>query len=540
MHPLRAIVVSVAALFAVTSDAVAQCATNGPGGFVPSSGAVDGLWPNVLPTGALLSTQVVSAPAGPNVVHSVKFALKHTFASDVQVVLIDPSGTAYNIVQLNNGVLAGACQADFFGVYEIVDPLAGLSCNGIGSLACEPTQLTPGTYVQEFGAWPNGAVGIVNVALEQIPVSSGAWTLAIYDWFVGSDNGALLSWELCFGSPTPLPPPPTNPQQCTPLALGGAFPLGGTSGVWPSALPSGVLVRPLSVSVPPNASKIAAVKVFGLDHEWIGDVQLVLESPAGLLYNLVQTNDGQPGGGCSDDFGGDYTFVDALGGLDPCGAPASAVACGPAVLPSRTYAQTFGTWPSGASGILNVPLEQIPLASGVWKLRCYDWFVNADDGNFYGWSLCFDVAGPPPTFCTPQVPGTTNGCITRISATGQPSLSGASNCVLSLSAVEGQKTGLFFYSVTGRVTSLWCSTSANLLCVKAPTQRTTAIDSGGTSGSCSGAIALDFDQWMSANPTAIGAPWTVGEKLWVQGWFRDPPACKTTALSEGIELTWLP
>jgi len=536
----RTLALSTLALWPCVSRAAAQCASNGPGGFVPASGATDGLWPLLLPTGSLVSTQQVSAPATPSVIRAVKFALKHTFASDVQLVLLSPAGNAYNLLQKNDGSLAGSCAADFFGVYELVDPIAAGGCNAIPRLACSGTQLAPGTYQQEFGAWPSGAAGIANVPLEQIPVASGAWSLVVHDWFVGSDNGALLSWELCFGSPTPLPPPAPNAPQCGASASGGSFPSGGTSGSWPSSLPSAPFSAPLAVSVPPGATQVAAVRVQALAHPWIGDVQLVLEAPSGLRYNLVQTNDGLPGGGCSDDFNGTYTFVDPLSGTDPCGALAQPVGCGPSTLPEGTYAQTFGNWPSGAHGILNVPLSQIPPASGTWTLRAYDWWVPADSGSFASWSLCFSSSAAPTTFCTPQFPGTTSGCYATISASAQPSLSSATSCLLSLAHVEGGKTGLFFYGTQGRTSSPWCSTSSNLLCVKPPTQRTSALDTGGSDGACNGSLALDFDAWCATHPGAVGNPWSAGAKAWVQGWFRDPPACKTTSLSEGIELTWQP
>jgi len=251
----RTLAISTLALWPCVSRAAAQCASNGPGGFVPASGATDGLWPLLLPTGSLVSTQQVSAPATPSVIRAVKFALKHTFASDVQLVLLSPAGNAYNLLQTNDGSLAGACAADFFGVYELVDPIAAGGCNGIPRLACSGTQLAPGTYQQEFGAWPSGAAGIANVPLEQIPVASGAWSLVVRDWFVGSDNGALLSWELCFGTPTPLPPPAPNAPQCGASASGGSFPSGGTSGSWPSSLPSAPFSAPLAVSVPPGATR---------------------------------------------------------------------------------------------------------------------------------------------------------------------------------------------------------------------------------------------------------------------------------------------
>ncbi|MBM3988723.1 MAG: hypothetical protein FJ294_12295 [Planctomycetes bacterium] len=535
------VVTSLAVVFGLAAPQTAiQCAANGPGGFVPGAGASDGIWPLVLPGGSLVSTQAVSAPVAGHVIRSVRIALKHTYASDVQLVLIDPNGAAYNVLQWNDGVAVGNCSADFFGIYDFVDPVASASCNGVPALTCNANQLAPGTYRQSFGAWPSGASGVANIPLEQIPVTAGNWSLVIHDWFASADNGALLSWELCFGTPSPLPPPPQNAPQCGASASGGSFPSGGTSGSWPSTLPSAPFSAPLAVSVPAGATQVAAVRVQALAHQWIGDVQFVLEAPSGVRYNLVQTNDGLPGGGCSDEFNGTYTFVDPLSGTDPCGVLAQPVGCGLSTLPEGTYAQTFGNWPSGTHGIVNVPLSQIPLASGTWILRAYDWWVPADSGSFASWSVCFSSSATPTTFCTPQFPGTTNGCYATISASEQPSLSSTTSCLLSLAHVEGGKTGLFFYGTQGRTSSPWCSTSSNLLCVKPPTQRTSAFDTGGTDGACNGSLALDFGTWCATHPGTVGSPWSAGAKAWVQGWFRDPPACKTTSLSEGIELTWQP
>jgi subtilisin-like proprotein convertase family protein len=517
-----------------------QCATNGPGGFIPGAGASDGIWPLVLPGGSLVSTQVVSVPAAGDVLRSVRIALKHTFASDVQLVLVDPNGAAYNLLQWNDGVAAGSCGADFFGIYDFVDPVAGAGCNGIPALSCNANLLAPGTYRQSFGAWPSGASGVANIPLEQIPVVAGSWSLVIHDWFASADNGALLSWEMCLGAPSPLPPPSASPLQCTSTAPGGNFPQGGASGSWPTVLPSGPLAVTLAVSVPASASRIAALRVFGLAHTWAGDLQLVLEAPSGARYNVVQLNNGTPGGGCSEDLLGDYTFVDALNGVDACGNPAVPLPCVSNALPSGTYAQTFGAWPSGTHGIANLPLEQIPLESGLWTLRAYDWFVPSDSGAFTGWSLCFDSLPAPQPFCRPLPPGTTSGCIATISATGNPSVSSTSGCVLSVAQVEGNKVGLFFYGYQGSLVSSWCTSSTSLLCVKPPTKRLVATDTGGTNGACDGTLSIDLSDWFATHPGAPGLPWSPGQQIWLQGWFRDPPACKTTALSEGIELTWQP
>jgi hypothetical protein len=62
--------------------------------------------------------------------------------------------------------------------------------------------MPPGRYVQSFGAWPSGSSGINNTLLESIPVSSGTWTLTVYDWCVAFDFGSLVGWDLCFDAPS--------------------------------------------------------------------------------------------------------------------------------------------------------------------------------------------------------------------------------------------------------------------------------------------------------------------------------------------------
>ena len=108
-----------------------------------------------------------------------------------------------------------------------------------------------------------------------------------------------------------------------------------------------------------------------------------------------------------------------------------------------------------------------------------------------------------------------------------------------MTGVEGQKSGIIFYGVSGPSASGW-GPSSSILCVKPPTQRTPGQSSGGTSGACDGLFTLDWNAYVAANPTALGAPFGPGDSVWVQGWFRDPPSPKTTSLSNGLTFTLLP
>ena len=144
-----------------------------------------------------------------------------------------------------------------------------------------------------------------------------------------------------------------------------------------------------------------------------------------------------------------------------------------------------------------------------------------------------------PTYCTSGT--TSSGCAASISVNANPSVAHSSPCQIAIGNVEGQKTGIVFYGLNP-LAQAWCSLGggSSYLCVKAPTQRSAPQSSGGTIGTCNGQLVLDWNAFQLANPSALGAPWLVGDNVYVQGWFRDPPACKTTSLSNGAVLTYQP
>jgi hypothetical protein len=145
---------------------------------------------------------------------------------------------------------------------------------------------------------------------------------------------------------------------------------------------------------------------------------------------------------------------------------------------------------------------------------------------------------PPVVYCSSGT--TTNGCVAAISASANPNVAHSNTCQITVANVEGQKSGILFYGLASNA-SPWCSIGGtSFLCVKAPTQRTVAQPSGGTAGLCDGTLALDWNAWQLGNPGALGQPFAAGSQAFVQGWFRDPPACKTTNMSDALELTYQP
>jgi probable HAF family extracellular repeat protein len=192
-------------------------------------------------------------------------------------------------------------------------------------------------------------------------------------------------------------------------------------------------------------------------------------------------------------------------------------------------------------------LSDVLLAEGVtdaanWTLRsAVD--VSSDGQVIAGWGLgpsgqleSFRVVLPrvPESYCTSST--STNGCVATIASPNLPSATFQTPSVITVNNVEGQKSGLFFYGVSGRNNLAWAPGSTSFFCVKVPVQRAGLQVSTGQASSCNGTLTLDWNAFRSANPTAIGAPWSAGTKVQMQGWFRDPPAVKTTNLSNALEL----
>jgi hypothetical protein len=143
------------------------------------------------------------------------------------------------------------------------------------------------------------------------------------------------------------------------------------------------------------------------------------------------------------------------------------------------------------------------------------------------------------SYCTAGT--TSNGCLATISGSGTASASAASGFNIQVHNVEGLKQGILFYGInnTGFAPTPW-GTGSSYLCVKAPTQRMGTQSSGGTLGACNGVLTTDFNAYRTANPSALGSPFTAGQHVYAQGWFRDPPAPKTTSLSDALSFVLCP
>jgi hypothetical protein len=205
-----------------------------------------------------------------------------------------------------------------------------------------------------------------------------------------------------------------------------------------------------------------------------------------------------------------------------------------------------------ASGA-QIGFEQYGYFSGCGQWDWFGWEITGaaaraiEITGFYGDGAFIDVddlevtfvTGPAPTvYCTSSA--TSSGCFATIAANGDPNVAHSNSCVVLASNVEGQRTGIIFYGLA-RNASPWCGGGvATFLCVKPPTQRSVPQFSGGTNGACDGSLTLNWNAFQLAHPGALGQPWSAGATADLQAWFRDPPSCKATSLSNAVELTYQP
>lgn len=194
------------------------------------------------------------------------------------------------------------------------------------------------------------------------------------------------------------------------------------------------------------------------------------------------------------------------------------------------------------SNFLELTLSFPAIVSRRWRME----FVQGTgfSGIFEGVRIVeFDGIGNPAcaasTYCTAGT--STHGCVASISATGIPSASASSGFTISVSSLEGEKSGLIYYGIDntgftphpfGSGTSFWC--------VKAPVQRTILRFSGGTSNTCNGSFSLDWNAFVASTPGCLGSPFSIGDDVFAQAWYRDPTSPDTVNFSNALEFSVCP
>lgn len=409
----------------------------------------------------------------------------HSACADLDVTLTSPSGRTI-VVTTDNGFTGGVFNGTLWD-----------------DNANDPA--TDRFYTTNVVATPLSPEG--RLSAFRGDVANGTWTLTVAD-DSPAVAGALAGWSLALAT---VPAAPTVAS--TTFTRSPNLPIPDYANAT-----LGIVTDTLAVSGLGNS--IAKIRLYvEVPHTWSDDLELFLTSPAGTRV-AVQTD-------CSGNF--DDVFDGTL--FDP----ASTLA------PSDYVYQDLVTVPLLApEGAFDNFLGQNP--NGNWVLEARDDHA-LDVGTLVRWDLMIDTCSiaVPQVYCTPLAPGSSSGCIPQLSAPANPNLAHSGTCLLTLSQVEGQRAGIFFYGINGSQQQSWCNAQGqSFLCVRPPTQRTLSSNSGGTPGTCSGSFTLDWNAFQLANPTALGNPFGIGSTVEVQGWFRDPTSCKTTFLTPAATLTYQP
>ncbi|MBL6756253.1 MAG: hypothetical protein ISQ11_07575 [Planctomycetes bacterium] len=190
------------------------------------------------------------------------------------------------------------------------------------------------------------------------------------------------------------------------VAPGGLIPdnTGGALGVFPTAIPTAGGFLSSTVVLPADAATIDGIHLDGLEHTWVGDLQIVLFDPNGVGHILVnRVNYMNPtafGTGC--DFSGDYAIVAdgvyewPVDGNSLCNAGSSML---PGAYPQFFFAHPMGQWAQGAGNVFDTPMCDIPvIAGGTYELQIYDW-ESADVGSLDAFRITGTTSAPAPT-CT--------------------------------------------------------------------------------------------------------------------------------------------
>jgi hypothetical protein len=160
----------------------------------------------------------------------------------------------------------------------------------------------------------------------------------------------------------------------------------------------------------------------------------------------------------------------------------------------------------------------------------------------YTLAVPFACTGDPTRYCVAKT--NSLGCVPAIAVSGAPSASAGVGFTVSASNVRNNKSGLLFYSVTGRQAVPF---QGGTLCAKPPVRRTPASGSGGTPppvNDCSGVYHIDMNAFAvgalggSPHPSLLVAATLVR----CQWWGRDPgfPAPLNTTLSDAVEYILCP
>jgi hypothetical protein len=197
-----------------------------------------------------------------------------------------------------------------------------------------------------------------------------------------------------------------------------------------------------------------------------------------------------------------------------------------------------GTPTVGAAHVTDLGLATFPIActNGTISFTSTT-FGTEPYGCVNGIQVVQRGGGCPAVYCTAGISG--NGCVPELSFGGPnpPSASvHTSGFDIFATNVDGQKSGIFFYSVSGTKATPYCVAAGSYLCVKASVQRMGVGTTGGTSNACNGFMTLDWNAFITNTTGELGGDlWAAGDDVWIQAWYRDPNSSCTTKTSNTTE-----
>ncbi len=423
-------------------------------------------------------------------------AITHTYAADLDISLTSPLGTVCDVTSDNGAYFNDVFNGTLFDDQSLNSVVSYAYVDLVAAPDLRPEVSMNSTFIGEN---PNGV-----------------WTLTIVD-DANVDVGNLSAFSLTVTDGTVVPPPPPPTGFNAPVTFTQS----------PAMVIADVTTQSDVMAVSGLGTRCWDVKLYTeITHTWNSDIEITLTSPAGDTA-IVSDNRG----GANDDvFNG--TLFDMA-----------------SVNPIATYVFTSGVaapdlQPDGNFDNFRGVGCGVGDPNGNWTLTIADQ-VGGDVGLLTRWDLTIVTAlsgcsSATTNYCTSST--TTNGCnpIMGASALNASIAAGPGSFVLSATQVEGTQSGVMFYGINGRAAVVWGAGSTSFLCVKAPLVRGPVSNAGGTFAACDGVLSLDFFAFMAANPSVPGNPLTAGQMFDAQAWFRDPPAPKTTNLSDGIEWTLCP
>jgi hypothetical protein len=153
--------------------------------------------------------------------------------------------------------------------------------------------------------------------------------------------------------------------------------------------------------------------------------------------------------------------------------------------------------------------------------------------SIYG--LAFGPGTSWTTYCTAKM--NSLACVPGITAEGYASPTASSGFTIGAEFPRNEVNGTLIFGVSGRIAAPF---GGGTLCVAAPWRRTEVLSSGGPplpSETCSGAWAIDFNEWMATH-VALPAGLTI-QAQWIG---RDPgfAAPNNWSLTDALEFTLRP